>query len=72
MKRSPWLQYQFDNYIQERKSEVSKATLNVMGMVKHHLKSFEEYSNNPVSFDNFDYDFYREFVKFLTYEYKLM
>lgn len=63
---------QFDNYKEERRSEVSKATLNVIGMAKHHLKSFEEYSNKPITFDSFDFDFYREFVKFLTYEYILL
>ncbi|OQP60139.1 hypothetical protein A3860_34225 [Niastella vici] len=63
---------QFDNYKEERRTEVSKATLNVIGMVKHHLKSFEKYSGKAITFDSFDFDFYREFVKFLTYDYVLL
>jgi integrase len=41
-------------------------------MMKLHLKSFESYRNVPITFDSFDYQFYSDFMKFLTYEYILL
>jgi site-specific recombinase XerD len=61
-----------DLYIEERRSEVKESTLNVINMMKVHLQSFESYRNEPINFDSFDYQFYTEFMKYLTYEYPLL
>ena len=36
--------------------------------MKAHLKSFENYRKDPITFDSFDVLFYEDFVKFLTYD----
>ncbi|HVU59088.1 MAG TPA: phage integrase SAM-like domain-containing protein [Puia sp.] len=60
-----------DAYIEEKRSEVSKATLNVINMMKVHLREYQVYANITITFDSFDYNFYQGFVRFLTYEYLL-
>ena len=37
--------------------------------MKEHLKAFEEFRGEPVTFDCLDLNFYEEFVDFLTHEY---
>lgn len=37
--------------------------------MKDHLKAFESFRNQPITFDNLDLNFYEEFVDFLTHEY---
>jgi integrase len=63
--------FNIERYIDERKDEVKKVTLSVINMMKEHLKSFEAYRNIPITFDSFNYNFYPEFVRFLTYEIQL-
>jgi Phage integrase SAM-like domain len=36
--------------------------------MKAHLKSFESFTKEPVTYDSFDMNFYEEFVKYLTYD----
>lgn len=57
-----------DAYIEERKTEVKQCTINVITTMKHHLKSFEAYRGIPITFESFDFDFYVEFMKYMTYE----
>jgi len=64
--------HQIDLYLEERKSEVKEATLNVIGVMKIHLRSFEEYRGESITFDSFDFQFYSDFIRYLTYEYRLM
>ena len=40
-------------------------------MIKIHLESFQQYREAPITFDSFDYNFYGEFMKYLTYDYPL-
>ncbi|HEY4288706.1 MAG TPA: site-specific integrase [Puia sp.] len=60
-----------DDYIEEKKKEVSKVTLNVIRMMKEHLKIYEKYTATKITFDSFDFNFYQGFVSFLTHEYTL-
>lgn len=60
-----------EDYIEEKRTEVSQVTLNVINMMKVHLREYEVYANIKVTFDSFDYNFYLGFVRFLTYEYIL-
>jgi integrase len=64
--------HNIDLYIEERRSEVKQCTIKVIGVMKRHLKKFEEYRNNPITFDSFDFEFYTDFMKYLTYEYLQM
>src|SRR6202012_5927648 len=57
-----------DDYIEEKKKEVSQVTLNVIRMMKEHLKAYEKYSAKKITFDSFDFNFYQGFVSFLTHE----
>jgi integrase len=64
--------YNIDLYIEERRSEVKQVTINVINMMKIHLQNFENYRGIPITFESFDHTFYKEFIKYLTYEYPLM
>lgn len=37
--------------------------------MKEHLKAFEEFKGQPITFDSLNLDFYEELVNFLTYNY---
>ena len=60
-----------DDYIEEKKKEVSQVTLNVIRMMKEHLKVYEKYAATKITFDSFDFNFYQGFVGFLAHEYIL-
>ncbi|MFT3749051.1 MAG: phage integrase SAM-like domain-containing protein [Agriterribacter sp.] len=64
--------FNIDCYIQEREAEVKQCTLNVIRTMKIHLMKFEEYRNKPITFDSFDFEFYFEFIRYLTHEYPQM
>jgi hypothetical protein len=60
--------YQIDQYIKDKESSVKRCTINVINTMKSHLKSFEVYRKEPITFDSFDLIFYEDFVRFLTYD----
>lgn len=60
---------QFDEYIQSKKRKVSNAVLTVYGNVKSHLLAFEKFRNGEITFENFDFSFYEDFVDYLTFEH---
>lgn len=57
-----------DDYVQSKQSTVKHCTINVINAMKAHLKSFESYRKEPITFDSFDVHFYEGFVKYLTYD----
>lgn len=57
-----------DEYARAKKGSVKPCTINVINAMKAHLKMFEEYRKERITFDSFDALFYEEFVSFLTYE----
>lgn len=59
---------QIDFYLKEKELFVKKCTLNVINAMKSHLKLFEEHRGIKITFDSFDYTFYEDFVRYLTYE----
>ncbi|MCS3801115.1 site-specific integrase [Niastella sp. OAS944] len=64
--------YQFDEYIKAKESKerkVSKATLTVYSNVKGHLQAFEKYRKEKISFASFDFNFYHDFIDYLTFEH---
>lgn len=63
--------YQIDLYAEERKPDVKQVTINVINEMKAHLQAFENHRGIPITFDSFDLEFYKTFVRYLTYEYPL-
>ena len=60
--------HQIDQYIKDKQSSVKRCTINVINAMKCHLKSFEVYRKESITFDSFDVIFYEELVRFLTYD----
>lgn len=61
-----------DRYAESKENSVKQCTISVIKVMKLHLKSFEVFRKQPITFDSFDIEFYEEFVKFLTYDIVLM
>lgn len=57
-----------DDYSKSREGSVKKCTINVINAMKAHLRLFETYRKEPITFDSFDAQFYEDFVFYLTYE----
>lgn len=60
---------EFDNYIASKARKVTKATLTVYNNVKLHLQAFEVFKKEKITFDSFDFNFYDDFVDYLTFEH---
>ncbi len=60
--------YNIDDYIHSKQSTVKRCTINVINAMKAHLKSFETYRKESITFDSFDVPFYEDFVRYLTYD----
>lgn len=60
--------YNIDQYVKSKEGTVKRCTINVINAMKGHLKSFEDFRKEPITFDSFDVAFYEEFVKYLTYD----
>ncbi len=56
------------DYAKGKQGSVKRCTINVINAMKAHLKLFEEYRKEPITFDSFDAQFYEDFVFYLTYE----
>jgi hypothetical protein len=61
--------FQLDDYIKIKTGKVSKTTINVFNNIKAHLKAYEQFSGQGITFKSFDFDFYDRFVNFLTFDY---
>lgn len=61
--------YQIDDYIKSKEKRVSAETIGVYRQMKDHLFAYECYRCKPITFESFDYNFYENYVEFLTYEY---
>ncbi|MEO7802061.1 MAG: site-specific integrase [Ginsengibacter sp.] len=61
--------FQIDDYIQSKEKKVCKDMPRIYRNMKDHLKAFETFRNEPITFDCLDLNFYEEFVDFLTYDY---
>ncbi len=55
-----------DDYVKSKQSTVKHCTINVINAMKAHLKSFELFRKEAITFDSFDVHFYEAFVKYLT------
>ncbi len=57
-----------DDYVNNKRTMVKRCTINVINAMKGHLKCFESYRREAITFDSFDFRFYEDFVRFLTYD----
>jgi hypothetical protein len=65
-KKEPDFFEQLDLYkLSKEKKLVSTA---VIGSLKERLLQFQTFTKQPISFSSLDYNFYMEFVDFLTYD----
>lgn len=60
--------YHIDEYLKSKEGKVEQCTLNVIGAMKKHLLSFQNYRKKSVTFESFDVTFYEQFVDYLIYE----
>ncbi|WP_243630302.1 site-specific integrase [Taibaiella soli] len=60
---------QFDAFIESKRKKVSKGMLRIYGYVRERLKVYEVFRGNKVMFENIDYNFYENWLEFLTYDY---
>lgn len=67
--KSPDVYEQIDEYIKVKTGKVSSATITVYENMKMHLKAFEEFRKQPITFESFDFNFYDSYVSFLTFDY---
>lgn len=61
--------FQLDAFIESKRKKVSAGMLRIYGYVKERLKAYEVFSGNKVTFKNIDYNFYENWLEFLTYDY---
>ncbi|MBA4166589.1 MAG: phage integrase SAM-like domain-containing protein [Chitinophagaceae bacterium] len=61
--------FQVDNYITSKIKQVSKDMPRIYRNMRDHLKAFEAYSKEAITFDSLDYTFYEQLVEFLSYVY---
>ncbi len=61
--------FQIDEYIKSKTRQVTPKAINLFHNMRDTLQAFENYRNKTISFESFDYNFYEEFVEYLTYEH---
>jgi len=62
---------QIADYIKSKERKVKPATLQVFRSMQRHLEAFEVHSKQPITFAALDFQFYEQFVDFLTFDYEL-
>lgn len=61
--------FQLDDYIKSKEQSVAPSTLQVFRNLKVILQSFETVRKKPITFDEIDYNFYEEFLNYLSFEH---
>lgn len=60
---------ELDVFIDEREGEVVSDVIKDYKTLRKHLKSYEQFSEEPLSFDEIDYNFYKAWTNYLAYDY---
>ena len=68
LKKNLDVYYNIEDYVRSKESTVKRCTINVINAMKAHVKSFETFRKEAITFDSFDMNFYEDFVKYLTYD----
>jgi integrase len=61
---------QLDDYIESKRKKVCKGMIGVYRQLKDRLKAFEAFRKQLITFKCIDYNFYDDFIDFLTYDYQ--
>ena len=61
---------QIDEFIDRNKRKVVPSVILSYRQMKLYLKEYEDYSRVKLSLNSFNYDFYQNFVEYLTYNFK--
>ncbi len=61
--------FQLDDYIKSKEQSVAASTLQVFKNLKVILQSFERFRQTTITFDEIDYNFYEEFLNYLSFEH---
>jgi len=68
LKKNLDIYYNIEDYVKSKESTVKHCTINVINAMKAHVKSFETFRKEAITFDSLDMNFYEDFVKYLTYD----
>ena len=60
---------EMDVYIKSKERKICEKGLSNLKSLKTHLLAFQQFAKRPVTFSGLDYNFYCDFVDFLTYDY---
>lgn len=60
---------QIDDYIETKRRQVCPKMINVYRNMKETLRAFENFRKKQITFDSFDYNFYEEFVNYMTHDH---
>jgi hypothetical protein len=69
-KLNPDIFFQIDDYIKCKTGKVAKSTINIYKCMSDQLASFQIYRGKSIIFESLDFNFYEQFVDFLTNEYQ--
>jgi len=61
--------YQFDDYVKSKEKSVSPSTLQIIINLRFILQSFQIHRKKPITFNEIDYNFYEEFLDYLSFEH---
>jgi len=70
-KKEPELFAEIDSYIKSKERKICEKGLSNLKSLKAHLVAFQTFCKKPITFSSFDYNFYCDFVEFLTYDYEV-
>ena len=62
--------FQIGDYIKCKTGKVAKSTLDIYRCMSEQLLAFQNNRGTPIAFESLDFDFYEQFVDFLTYDFQ--
>lgn len=71
VKKAPDFFAQIEDFIKSKEKKVDPLTLGSIKGMRDHLKAYQEHSKKVITFASLDFNFYCDFVEFLTYDYQL-
>ncbi|MDR3712525.1 MAG: site-specific integrase [Puia sp.] len=64
--------FQLDDYIKSKTRKVSTGMMRTYNVMKNRLLAFQKWRKQKITFTSFDFNFYEDFVNYLTYEHMHM
>lgn len=71
VKKAPDFFTQIDDFIKSKEKKIDPLSLGSLRGMREHLKAYQEHSKKVLTFASLDFNFYCDFVEFLTYDYQL-